>query len=244
MRTYKADLHIHSCLSPCADLDMSPKRIAEKSKAEGLDIIALCDHNSAENVEAAVRAGKVCGVHVLPGMEINSREEVHVLAIFDRPDQALAMQEVIYQGLKGVNRPEFFGDQVVVNGLDEVEGFNDRLLIGAVALGLEEIVRKIHALDGLCLASHVDRPSYSIMSQLGFVPPELKLDGLEVSDPEWAGSGGKDILDNVGLPLLTSSDAHFLADVGGRFSRFRMASASTGEIRLALQGKSGRAVEI
>ncbi len=244
MRTYKTDLHIHSCLSPCADLDMSPKRIAEKSKAEGLDIIALCDHNSAENVEAAIQAGKACGVHVLPGMEINSREEVHVLAIFNRPDQALAMQEVIYQGLTGVNRPEFFGDQVVVNALDEVEGFNDRLLIGAVALGLEEIVRKIHALDGLCVASHVDRPSYSIISQLGFVPPEVKLDALEVSDPEWPETRGRHLLENVGLPFLTSSDAHFLSDVGRRFSLLTMASPSTGEIRLALQGKSGRAAEI
>jgi PHP family Zn ribbon phosphoesterase len=244
MRIYKADLHIHSCLSPCADLDMSPKRIVEKSRAEGLDIIALCDHNSAENVEAAIRAGKACGVHVLPGMEINSREEVHVLAIFDRPDQALAMQTVVYKGLTGMNRPEFFGDQVVVNAIDEVEGFNDRLLIGSVKLGLEEIVRKIHALDGLCVASHVDRPSYSIISQLGFVPPEVELDALEISDPAWVGAGGKDILANVRLPFLTSSDAHFLSDVGRRFSRLTMACVATGEIRLALQGKSGRAVEI
>jgi len=209
-----------------------------------LDIIALCDHNSAENVEAAVQAGKVCGVHVLPGMEINSREEVHVLAIFDRPNQALAMQEVIYRGLTGVNRPEFFGDQVVANALDEVEGFNDRLLIGAVELGLEEIVGEIHGLDGLCVASHVDRPSYSILSQLGFVPPEVKLDALEVSDPGWAGKGGKDILDKLGLALLTSSDAHFLSDVGRRFSRLTMAASNVGEIRMALQGQSGRAVEI
>ena len=223
---------------------MSPKRIVERCVVEGLDIIALCDHNSAENVEAAVEAGKSLGIHVFPGMEINTREEVHVLAIFDSPEQALRMQEIVYRGITGVNRPEFFGDQVVVNAFDEVEGFSDRLLIGALELGLEEIIAEIHGLDGLCVASHVDRPSYSIISQLGFVPPQMKLDALEVSHAAWAEGQGKEILEKIGLPTLASSDAHFLSDVGRRFSRLKMAEPSTDEIRLALRGESGRGVEL
>jgi predicted metal-dependent phosphoesterase TrpH len=125
VRRFRADLHIHSCLSPCGDLDMSPKGIVEKSLERGMDIIAVCDHNSAENAAAVMRAGAQRGLHVFPGMEINSVEEVHTLAIFQREDQALAMQDLVYKHLMGTNRPELFGDQVVANEFDEVEGFND-----------------------------------------------------------------------------------------------------------------------
>ena len=244
MRKFRTDLHIHSCLSPCGDLDMSPRRIVEKCREIGLDIIALCDHNSAENVAPAVRLGETLGVRVLPGMEINSREEVHILAIFDLADQALAMQKIVYRALKGTNRPEFFGEQVRANEFDEVEGFNDRLLIGALDLGLEEIVQEIHRLGGLCIASHVDRPSYSLLSQLGFVPPGVELDGVEVSDPQWARTTGKKILEELGLPLVSSSDAHFLKDIGRRVSVFFMESTTVEELRLALLEKSDRSVEI
>ncbi|MBW2096175.1 MAG: PHP domain-containing protein [Deltaproteobacteria bacterium] len=244
MKKFKTDLHIHSCLSPCGDLDMSPRRIVEKCRERGLDIIALCDHNSAENVEPAIRVGEALGIRVLPGMEINSKEEVHTLAIFGQTNQAFAMQDIVYGSLTGVNRPEFFGEQVRANEFDEVEGFNDRLLIGAVDLGLEEIVREIHRLGGLCIASHVDRPSYSLISQLGFVPPGVYLDAVEVSDPRWAGSEGRGILETLGLPVVTSSDAHFLKDIGRRVSVFFMETATVEELRLALLGKSGRSVEM
>jgi len=244
MKKFKTDLHIHSCLSPCGDLDMSPRKIVKKCREKGLDIIALCDHNSAENVAPVVRLGETLGVRVLPGMEINSREEVHSLAIFGQARQALAMQKIVYEALNGVNRPEFFGEQVRANEFDEVEGFNDRLLIGAVDLGLEEIVRAIHRLGGLCIASHVDRPSYSLLSQLGFVPPGVHLDGVEVSDPRWARGEGKGILKDLGLPVVTSSDAHFLGDIGRRVSFFLMKAPTLEEIRMALQGKSGRSVEM
>jgi hypothetical protein len=244
MKKFKTDLHIHSCLSPCGDLDMSPKRIIGTCREVGLDIIALCDHNSAENVEPAIRLGEAAGIRVFPGMEINSREEVHTLAIFGHASQAFAMQEIVYRHLKGSNRPEFFGEQVRVNECDEIEGFNDRLLIGAVDLGLEEIVREINRLGGLSIASHVDRPSYSLVSQLGFVPPGVRLDAVEVSDPLWARTRGMHILQELGLPVVSSSDAHFLEDIGRQASFFRVESATLEELRLALQGRSGRAVEI
>ena len=238
MKIFKADLHIHTCLSPCADLDMTPKAIVEKSLELGLDIVAICDHNSAENVEAAVRAGIQQKLCVLPGLEINSREEVHILAIFENAEKALHMQETVYRHLKGVNKPEFFGDQVVVNEFDEVEGFNDRLLIGAVDLGLQEIVSEVHRQRGLTIASHVDRPSFSIISQLGFIPPDLKLDGLEVTQD----IGQLDRSTMGKLPLVTSSDAHFLHDVGRAYTPFFLESPNLEEIRLALFGKSGRKV--
>jgi predicted metal-dependent phosphoesterase TrpH len=239
MKHFKADLHVHTCLSPCAELDMSPKAVVEKSLERHLDIIAICDHNSAENVEASIRSAARYDLRVLAGMEINSVEEVHTLAIFESAEKALIMQEMVYNHLKGTNRPELFGDQVVANEWDEVEGFNDRLLIGAVDLELKDIVREVKKLGGLSIASHVDRPSYSILGQLGFVPPDLELDGLEVANPDqWKSMAGTEK-----YPLVFSSDAHFLSVVGAVATRFLMESPNLDEIRLALAGESGRRVE-
>jgi PHP family Zn ribbon phosphoesterase len=242
LRGFNADLHIHSCLSPCCDLDMSPRAIVERSLDRALDIIAICDHNSAENVGAAMRAGEKKGLCVLPGLEISSQEEVHTLAIFDDEDRALRMQALVYAHLKGTNRPELFGDQVVANELDEVEGFNDRLLIGAAQLRLYDVVKEVHRLGGISIASHVDRPSFSILSQLGFIPDDLDLDGVEVSrhvDPRSARSA----VPEIGLrPLIASSDAHCLDDIGGATTLFHLEAPTLNEFRLALAGKAGRGV--
>ncbi|MBW1942648.1 MAG: PHP domain-containing protein [Deltaproteobacteria bacterium] len=220
MKAFRADLHIHSCLSPCADLDMSPKAIVEKSLEEGLDIVALCDHNSAENVGAAIRVATKRGITVIPGMEINTKEEVHILALFEGEAQALDMQRTVYSHLQGTNRPELFGDQVVANELDEVEGFNDRLLIGATGLTLQEVIGEIHNLGGLCIASHIDRPSYSLLSQLGFVPPDIKLNGVEISRP------------------MQREEI----DIGKAFTSFFIEAPNLKELGLALEGKDDRKV--
>lgn len=240
MITLKADLHIHTCLSPCGDLDMSPKAIVENSLEKGLDLIAVCDHNSAENAEATIRMGLKKGLKVLPGLEVCSREEVHSLAIFESADQALKMQEIVYSHLKGTNRPEFFGDQVVANEFDEVEGFNDHLLIGASGLGLLEVIDNVHKLGGISIASHVDRPSFSIMSQLGFIPKDLPLDGIEISQI----TKFEEISAMTDLPVMTFSDAHFIKDIGRVHTEFYVETASLGEIKMALKGESGRKIGV
>jgi len=244
LKRFKTDLHIHSCLSPCGDLDMSPSGIVKKSLEVGLNIIAICDHNSAENTGAAIRAGKSQGLVVLPGLEVTSREEVHVLAIFDREEQAISMQELVYKDFKGTNRPEIFGDQVVANEFDEVEGFNDRMLIGASQLALENIVKEIHGLGGLCVASHVDKPSFSIFSQLGFIPNNLELDALEISGTSDRESVHQKLPGALKYPLVTFSDAHFLEGIGTRYTIFSLAAPNVEEIRLALAGELGREVKI
>ena len=244
LKRFKADMHIHSCLSPCGDWGMSPKRIVEKSLEKGLDIIAICDHNTAENAEATMRAGEKKGVYVLPGMEVCSREEVHIVALFDRLEQAMAMQEYVYAQLEGENQPEVFGDQVIVDENDEVLDENHRLLIGATRLGLHEIVEKIHFLRGLSIASHVDRPAFGIISQLGFIPPDLKLDGIEVSYHMSLKEAPEKIPESKNLPCVTSSDAHFQDDIGKVWTVFRLAAATLEEIHLAFQGKGGRRIEV
>src|SRR5210317_1516782 len=149
LKKFKADLHIHSCLSPCSDWAMSPKKIIQQSLDVGLDLIGLCDHNSAENAAATMREGQRQGMQVLPGMEICSKEEVHILALFDELESALEMQAYVYANLPGENNTEVFGFQVIANEQDEVIGENPRLLIGATRLGLHDIVDKTHVLGGI-----------------------------------------------------------------------------------------------
>ena len=242
MKVLNADLHIHTCLSPCADLDMNPRSIVERSLEVGMDFIAVCDHNSAENVGAVIKEGLKRGINVIPGMEINSKEEVHILSLFDTEDQVMEMQDVVYENLHGSNRPDFFGDQVIVNELNEVESFNDRLLIGATLLTLDEIVSEVHRLQGLCIASHVDRPSYSIISQLGFVPQDLALDALEVSHHMDMNKLIDEVPDSERFPVVRSSDAHFLRDIGSSFTSFYIETPGLDEIRKAFHGQSGRRV--
>lgn len=239
---YRADLHVHTCLSPCADWAMSPRRIVARSRALGVDMIAVCDHNSAENAEVVMRVGREQGLAVLPGLEVCSREEVHLLTIFEAPEQALRMQAAVYARLPGANRPEVFGHQIVATADDEVLAENPRLLIGACGLGLEDVVRTAHSLGGLCLAAHVDRPANGLLQQLGFIPPGLEIDGVEVSRRMTPAQARARWPDLRAVPCVTSSDAHVPDDIGRACTILRMAGPTAAELRLALRGVAGRGI--
>lgn len=242
LKKIRADLHIHSCLSPCSDWDMSPKKIVRKSLEQQLDLIAICDHNTAENVAATMREGARQGIAVLPGMEICSREEVHLVTLFKKIEDALKMQEFIYKHLNGNNQPEVFGHQVVADEHDQVLGENPRLLIGATGLSLGDVVEKAHHLGGICISSHVDRPSYSLIGQLGFIPENLHLDAVEVSFRVPLKKARAEIPGIGNYPCVTSSDAHFLDDIGKVWTEFILAAPSLEELILALAGTDGRRV--
>jgi len=236
MNLYKADLHIHTCLSPCADIDISPLRIIRAAKERNLDIVGICDHNSGENVAAAKRAAEREGVVVIGGMEITSAEEVHLLALFTDDAALLAMQTLVYAHLPDdQNNARRFGDQVVANEDDEVVDFNTRLLIGATTLSIETLVKEIHTLNGLAIAAHIDREGFGIIGQLGFIPPGLALDAVEVS---YRGT----IMEfcDQGFPIITSSDAHRLEDIGRSSTQFLLEAATLPEIRKALNGEDRR----
>ncbi|MBC8387612.1 MAG: PHP domain-containing protein [Actinobacteria bacterium] len=248
LREFKADLHIHTALSPCADEEMFPKRIIEQAKMNNLDIVGICDHNSAENVVAIQKIGQREDIAVIGGIEATSQEEVHILTLFDNVKELFEFQDIIYEKLSGLNDEKVFGRQLIINEDNEVVGSNSRLLIGATSLSLQEIVQAICSLGGITIASHIDRESFSIISQLGFVPEGLLLDALELS-PNYkqqttCGTDRQVNPELYGFSLVTFSDAHFLKDIGKSFTIFLMEEASIGEIKKALSGEDGRKVMI
>ena len=244
--TLRMDLHIHTCLSPCGMPENVPTRIVQKALEKRLDAIGICDHNSSENVQAVRRAasrGASEKLHVFGGMEITTREEVHLLAIFEDGEDLARMQERVYDGLPVVNDREVFGDQYIVDEEDYVIGYNKHLLIGATTMSIDETVGHVHRLGGLAIACHIDREAFSVISQLGFVPGNVGFDALEVSpnhasspfdlSPYLDGSAG-------GAPVVTFSDAHRLADIGRALTEFRMARAGLAELKDALRSTGDR----
>jgi predicted metal-dependent phosphoesterase TrpH len=219
---------------------MTPARIIRQAAAKGLDMIAITDHNSAENIETALRFASGGEISVLPAMEVTSSEEAHVLAVFDGRESVFRMQETVYSCL-----PKDSGDrgeqwQVLVNEKDEVMGFNKRLLIGATSLSLKDLVNEIHSLGGLAVASHVDRGAFSVMSQMGFVPEDIDFDAFEVIDNKAAEQG---LMFHPGVPRVKFSDAHGLNDISARNTAFIMKEATFEELAMAFKGAGGRHVE-
>lgn len=235
MRDVRADLHVHTCLSPCADTQMQATAMVKQAKKVGLDMIGICDHNSAENVSAVMKAGLREGLAVLPGMEVTSSEEVHILGLFADERDVLRLQEVVYDHLPGENQEDAFGPQIVIDEWDQVIGTNSRLLIGATALTVEQVVEAIHREGGLAIASHVDRERFSLVGQLGFIPQGLELEAVEVSRK----ASNQQAYD---YPVVLFSDAHFLDDIGSVYTCFTMEDTSVDEIRKALKQEMGRAV--
>jgi PHP family Zn ribbon phosphoesterase len=240
MKEFKADLHIHTCLSPCAELEMSPRNVVREAKKKGLELIGICDHNSAENVPAVEKSAEKEGIKVLGGMEVTSKEEVHVLALFDIGDRLFALQEIIHDNLFGTNDEKVYGEQVIANEEDEVLGFSKKLLIGATEITIDRLVDLIHRFGGLAVAAHVDREGFGIIGQLGFIPEGLSLDALEVMNP----SSRDNIPQKDRLPFISSSDAHTLQSIGRRSTTFLMENASVEEVKRCFRGEGGRGVRI
>ena len=204
------DLHIHSCLSPCANLEMSPSEIVKRAVAAGMDGIALTDHQSARNTPAVAECARRAGLKCLLGLEVCTAEEVHTLALFDTPEQALALTEWVYEAMpKRVNDPDTFGDQPVVTWDDEIVEMEWRILAMGCRRTIPETAEKCHALGGLYLAAHVDRPNFSVFSQLGSIPAGC-FDAVELSrtadETRWFPKV-------KGYAVTRSSDAHNLDDI-------------------------------
>jgi len=245
LRRFRSDCHIHSCLSPCGELTMPPRAIVERALAAGLDIIAVTDHNATENSPAAKQAAHGSGLVVLGGVEATSEEEVHILGLFEPETDLRPIQSVIYDNLPDMpSKRKFIKDQVIVDAEDGVTGFNGRCLFAATRLPVHALVDLVHEHGGLAVASHVDRQSFSVISQLGFVPPDLALDAVEVSPMVPPAEALATFGSATGLPVVRFSDAHRPEEIGAAVTEFILAAPSLAEIRLALAGADGRRVEL
>jgi len=242
--TYLADLHLHSVLSPCGDLAMSPAAIIDRAVEIGLGLVALTDHNSARNTPAWRAAGAKRGVRTLYGLEVRSAEEVDVLTVFDEVDSALAFGEWVYAALP--DRPceaRVFGEQIVVDEAEVVLDFEPRLLISGIAHDLETICDEARARGALVIGAHVDRAVDSIISQLGWLPEGLAVDAVEVTrytDEQVLVQQHPSL---AGLPVVRFSDAHLVPDIGYQQTRFCVAEPTVAELKLALAGLEGRSAE-
>lgn len=201
------DLHIHSALSPCAEDEMTPGNVCAMARLKGLELIAVTDHNSAGNLRAFERASRERGLMLLPGIEICTSEEVHLLAYFPRVEQAERMGAWCKEQLKGQkNRPDYFGPQLLMDHQDQVTGEEEALLIGALAADLSQVCRRVEAGGGVTVPAHVHR-SFGLITVLGFFPPEAGFKAAEVQPGEGLPPG---------LMALYSSDAHQLGAIAER----------------------------
>ena len=214
MNRYYYDFHIHSCLSPCGDNDMTPNNIAGVCALAGLQIAALTDHNSVKNCPAFYKAAKKQGIIPIAGMELTTAEEIHVVCLFERLEDAMSFgEEVDTYRIRIPNRVDIFGDQLVLNEEDEPIGVEDDLLPNATMLSLEEVPSLVEKFGGVCFPAHIDREANGIISILGTVPETPYFDCMELRDFENREAYEKKypILQNK--RMLCGSDAHYLWDI-------------------------------
>ena len=233
----KFDLHIHSCLSPCANLEMSPSEIVSRAKAAGMDGIALTDHQSARNCPAIAECARRAGLACLFGLEVQTAEEVHTLALFDTVERALAMTDWVYAAMpKRVNDPETFGDQPVVTWDDDIVELEWRILAMGCRHSIPEAAAEAHRLGGLYLAAHVDRPNFSVLGSMGAIPDGC-FDAVELSRTADAAAW----LPRIGDYAVTrSSDAHNPDDVARVWTECDLPEFSVAALKSAFAARATR----
>ncbi len=208
------DLHIHSCLSPCGDNESTPYNIAGMAAVQELDVFALCDHNTARNCPAAAAAAERYGVLFVPGMELTTAEEVHVVCLFADVYSALQFDKLVYSRLiKVPNRPDIFGDQLLYDENDRVAGVESSLLINATDIEFSEAFRLVAEYNGAAFPAHIDKDAYSLFSNLGFIPPDADFKAAEVKDFSKFEKLKTLYPELEGYRLLKNSDAHRLEDI-------------------------------
>ena len=245
----KFDLHIHSCLSPCANLEMSPGEIVARAKAAGMDGIALTDHQSARNCPAIAECAKRAGLKCLYGLEVQTAEEVHTVALFDTVEQALAMTDFVYAAMpKRVNDPEAFGDQPVVTWDDDIVELEWRILAMGCRHFIPETAAKVHELGGLYIAAHIDRPNFSVLGTLGSIPEPAPSTNYQLPTTNYfdAVELSRTADESIWLPqaskyaVTRSSDAHNLDDVARVWTEADLPEFSIAALKTAFTAKSTR----
>lgn len=212
------DLHIHSSVSPCADNDMTPNNIVNMSILKGLDAIAITDHNTCANAEAVIKCAKDSGLLVIPGMELETSEEIHVVCLFPDIKSAAYMQDVVYTNLPDIkNKESIFGEQLIFDQDDELIRKEERLLLASTSISVNEVFDiVINKLNGIAIPAHIDRPANSILATFGVMPEDIDIKCVEVShknNEEIILSKDKRVRE---MNRIFSSDAHYLGNINER----------------------------
>lgn len=233
-----ADLHLHTVLSACAEVEMVPPLIVRRALDLGLNLIAITDHNATANCAAVMGAAEGTGLVVLPGMEVQTSEEVHMLCLFETLEQALTWQGIVFDHLPNLpNNEDVFGGQYVLDREGDYIRTESRLLATSTDLSLDAAARRVISLGGLPIPAHIDRSMFSLLANLGFVPPGLPVPALELfrfTEPAVVLVEHPEI---AHYPVVRDSDAHQLSDMR-RGIAFDAGSPSFASLRSALLSRT------
>ncbi len=214
MHSISYDLHIHTCLSPCGDNDNTPANIIGMAALKGLDVIAITDHNTARNCPPAIELGKEYGVTVIPGMELTTMEEIHVLCLFPELDAALDFDRFVYERLQKIaNKPEIFGHQYCVDEGENILYEEQNLLINATDIPFDGVDKPVRERGGVMIPAHLDKPTTSLLSSLGFVPEGSTFNTFELKDMKNLHRIRSEHPYLEGCRVITDSDAHYLEHI-------------------------------
>jgi PHP family Zn ribbon phosphoesterase len=241
---FKAELHLHTVLSPCAAVEMIPPLIIQTAQEKQINLIAVTDHNSTDNIKAVMEAAQGSNIVVLPGMELQTREEIHSLCLFDTLEQTMEFQEVVSRSLPDIqNRADTFGEQFIVDSSGDFIQREERMLLTSTSLPLKTAWDIVNRLGGLLIPAHVNRTVFGLLPVLGFVPEDILLEALEISRQIAPSQARQQYPQLNKYPLIQNGDAHQLEDILG-VTTYTLLSPNISEIRMALKGLQGRSFEI
>lgn len=245
MKKYRADLHIHTLLSPCADLEMTPNNIVKKARASGLHIIGITDHNATKHALLVKKIAEEAGIFTLTGAEVTTKEEVHCLVFFAEQEQLHQFQDFIDENITRIpNTENYFGYQPVIDEQENILELVPYYLPAALKTDIHSLQQTVEKLNGIFIPAHIDRPVNGIISQLGFIPPGLKYDALGLSRHGSEKHVKKQYVLQNKTTLIRNSDAHFLEQIGDIYTVFNMEEISFSEIKKALNQQDKRFCEI
>ncbi|MDK2872188.1 MAG: 3,5-nucleoside bisphosphate phosphatase [bacterium] len=234
----KAELHVHTVLSACADWEMTPRNIIRRAKEVGVKVVAITDHNTAKNVRPCVKIGEKEGILVVPGIEVQTKEEVHMVCLFPSEETAIGFENWLQKFLPNLtNNEEIFGDQVVVDEDDNVIEIDKRLLQVSANVSIESVVEKVIEFKGVAYPAHVNREYCGIIPVLGFIPPNLPFKVAEISSSMNVSSFLKEHPELGDYVLIVSSDAHFLSSIGKSRTLVNLDKLRTDNLLEAIQDK-------
>jgi 3',5'-nucleoside bisphosphate phosphatase len=244
LKIFRADLHLHTVLSPCAEVEMIPPLIVQEAINRGINLIAITDHNASANVIAVQKAAEGKNLHVLPGMELQTREEVHVLCLFDTLDQILEWQKIVDASLPDMsNRPDFFGEQFVVDETGDFIRREKRMLLTSSSMSFTDAFNQVSILDGIFIPAHVNRQTNGLIANLGMVPVDINIEALEISRHLRISDVSNKLPQIMNYPLIQNGDAHLLADILG-VTLLYLEAPTIQEIKKAVHHQDRRFVSI